>query len=152
VVCIVGDGAMTAGMAFEAMNDAVAHNADLIVVLNDNDMSNNDLGRAVDHIVITTMQGKAGREAWQKLQKQYKQPEQLFSKQYQLEFEQQNGASAEEKPLLSQTADILGKAYVAARKQQLTEKTIQNLKPEHNEFIDYEIFRDVYQQMVTTKK
>lgn len=39
VVAIVGDGAMTAGMAFEAMNDAVAHNADLIVVLNDNDMS-----------------------------------------------------------------------------------------------------------------
>lgn len=30
---------MTAGMAFEAMNDAVAHNADLMVVLNDNDMS-----------------------------------------------------------------------------------------------------------------
>ncbi|MDP9804268.1 hypothetical protein [Acinetobacter calcoaceticus] len=120
--------------------------------LEQEDQFDNDLGRAVDHIVITTMQGKAGREAWQKLQKQYKQPEQLFSKQYQLKFEQQNGASAEEKPLLSQTADILGKAYVAARKQQLTEKTIQNLKPEHNEFIDYEIFRDVYQQMVTTKK
>lgn len=39
VVAIVGDGAMTAGMAFEAMNDAVAHHADLMVVLNDNDMS-----------------------------------------------------------------------------------------------------------------
>ena len=39
VVSIIGDSAMTAGLAFEAMNDAVAHNADLIVVLNDNDMS-----------------------------------------------------------------------------------------------------------------
>ena len=39
VVAIIGDGAMTAGMAFEAMNDAVAHNADIMVVLNDNDMS-----------------------------------------------------------------------------------------------------------------
>lgn len=39
VVAIIGDGAMTAGMAFEAMNDAMAHNADLMVVLNDNDMS-----------------------------------------------------------------------------------------------------------------
>ncbi|MFB2577785.1 1-deoxy-D-xylulose-5-phosphate synthase [Acinetobacter sp. c2-A9] len=39
VVAIVGDGAMTAGMAFEAMNDAVAHQADMLVVLNDNDMS-----------------------------------------------------------------------------------------------------------------
>ncbi|MGM7371777.1 hypothetical protein ACOI3T_16310, partial [Acinetobacter baumannii] len=26
------------------------------------------------------------------------------------------------------------------------------LKPEHNEFIDYEIFREVYKQMVTAKK
>ena len=39
VVAIIGDGAMTAGMAFEAINDAVAHQADLMVVLNDNDMS-----------------------------------------------------------------------------------------------------------------
>ncbi len=38
-VGIIGDGAMTAGMAFEAMNDAIAHNADLMIVLNDNDMS-----------------------------------------------------------------------------------------------------------------
>ncbi len=120
--------------------------------LEQEDQFDNDLGRVVDHIVITTIQGEAGREAWQKLQKQYKQPEQLFSKQYQLEFEKQNGSSDEEKHLLSETADILGKVYVAARKQQLTEKTIQNLKPEHNEFIDYEIFRDVYKQMVTAKK
>ncbi|WP_410209546.1 1-deoxy-D-xylulose-5-phosphate synthase [Aquirhabdus sp.] len=39
VACVIGDGAMTAGMAFEAMNDAVQHQADLLVVLNDNDMS-----------------------------------------------------------------------------------------------------------------
>ena len=39
VVCVVGDGAMTGGMSFEAMNDAVQQNADLLVVLNDNDMS-----------------------------------------------------------------------------------------------------------------
>lgn len=35
-VAVVGDGAMTGGMAFEAMNDAVQQNADLLVVLNDN--------------------------------------------------------------------------------------------------------------------
>ncbi|WP_417644069.1 hypothetical protein [Acinetobacter baumannii] len=120
--------------------------------LEQDDQFDPELGRAVDHIVLTTIQGKTGREAWQKLQKQYKQPAQLFSKQYQLEFEKQNGVSAEEKHLLSETADILGNVYVAARKKQLSEKTIQNLKPEHNEFIDYEIFREVYKQMVTAKK
>lgn len=39
VVAIVGDGALTGGMAFEAINDAVAHDADILIILNDNDMS-----------------------------------------------------------------------------------------------------------------
>ncbi|MFN3634843.1 MAG: 1-deoxy-D-xylulose-5-phosphate synthase [Rhizobium rhizophilum] len=39
VVCIIGDGAMSAGMAFEAMNNAGKSGRRLIVILNDNDMS-----------------------------------------------------------------------------------------------------------------
>ncbi len=39
VVAVIGDGAMTAGMAFEAMHHAAATRADLLVILNDNDMS-----------------------------------------------------------------------------------------------------------------
>src|SRR5689334_7464116 len=39
VVSVIGDGAMSAGMAYEAMNNAGAMGARLIVVLNDNDMS-----------------------------------------------------------------------------------------------------------------
>jgi 1-deoxy-D-xylulose-5-phosphate synthase len=36
---VIGDGAMSAGMAYEAMNNAGALDARLIVILNDNDMS-----------------------------------------------------------------------------------------------------------------
>lgn len=39
VICVIGDGAMSAGMAYEAMNNAGALNSRLIVILNDNDMS-----------------------------------------------------------------------------------------------------------------
>ncbi len=39
VVAVIGDGALTAGMAYEAMNNAGALNSRLIVILNDNDMS-----------------------------------------------------------------------------------------------------------------
>lgn len=39
VVCVIGDGAMSAGMAYEAMNNAGAQRSRLIVILNDNDMS-----------------------------------------------------------------------------------------------------------------
>ena len=39
VIAVIGDGAMSAGMAYEAMNNAGAMNSRLIVILNDNDMS-----------------------------------------------------------------------------------------------------------------
>jgi len=39
VVAVIGDGAMSAGMAFEAMNNAAALNTRMVVILNDNDMS-----------------------------------------------------------------------------------------------------------------
>ena len=39
VIAVIGDGAMSAGMAFEAMNNAGAMHSRLIVILNDNDMS-----------------------------------------------------------------------------------------------------------------
>ena len=39
VIAVIGDGAMTAGMAYEAMNNAGAMDSRLIVILNDNDMS-----------------------------------------------------------------------------------------------------------------
>jgi 1-deoxy-D-xylulose-5-phosphate synthase len=39
VICVIGDGAISAGMAYEAMNNAGASNRRLIVILNDNEMS-----------------------------------------------------------------------------------------------------------------
>ena len=39
VICVIGDGAISAGMAYEAMNNAGAHGRRLIVILNDNEMS-----------------------------------------------------------------------------------------------------------------
>lgn len=39
VVAVIGDGAMTAGMAFEALNHAGREKANLLIILNDNDMS-----------------------------------------------------------------------------------------------------------------
>ena len=62
VVSIIGDGAMTAGMAFEAMNDAVAHNADMMVVLNDNDMSIScSTGGFAKHLAALWQKGQSVR-------------------------------------------------------------------------------------------
>ena len=39
MICVIGDANMTAGMAYEAMNNAGSMDSKLIVILNDNDMS-----------------------------------------------------------------------------------------------------------------
>ena len=50
VVAVIGDGGITAGMAYEAMNHAGALGLDLLVVLNDNDMSiSENVGALRDH-------------------------------------------------------------------------------------------------------
>ena len=50
-VAIIGDGAMTAGMAFEALNHAPDTDADMLVILNDNDMSiSNNVGGLSQHL------------------------------------------------------------------------------------------------------
>ncbi len=58
-VAIIGDGSMTAGMAFEAMNNAGVHDdINLLVVLNDNDMSISPPVGALNRYLARLMSGK----------------------------------------------------------------------------------------------
>ena len=56
-VAIIGDGAMTAGMAFEALNNAGVADANLLVVLNDNDMSISPPVGALNRYLAQLMSG-----------------------------------------------------------------------------------------------
>ncbi len=58
VVAIIGDGAMTGGMAFEALNNAGVTEANLLVILNDNDMSISRPVGALNKILARMMSGK----------------------------------------------------------------------------------------------
>ena len=58
VVAVIGDGAMTAGMAFEALNNAGAMDANLLVVLNDNDMSISENVGALNNYLARLMSGR----------------------------------------------------------------------------------------------
>jgi 1-deoxy-D-xylulose-5-phosphate synthase len=74
VVAVIGDGAMSAGMAYEAMNNAGAADVDLLVILNDNDMSisepvgafNNYLARLLSGRVYNTVR-RGGKEVLSRL-------------------------------------------------------------------------------------
>ena len=57
-VAIIGDGALTAGMAYEAMNNAGASECDLLVILNDNDMSISPPVGALNNYLQELMQGR----------------------------------------------------------------------------------------------
>ena len=59
VVAVIGDGAMSAGMAYEAMNNAGATKSNLIVVLNDNDMSIAPPVGAMSSYLARLLSGKA---------------------------------------------------------------------------------------------
>ncbi len=58
VVAIIGDGAMSAGMAFEALNNAGAADTDLLVILNDNDMSISPPVGALNKYLAKLMSGR----------------------------------------------------------------------------------------------
>jgi 1-deoxy-D-xylulose-5-phosphate synthase len=57
-VAIIGDGAMTAGMAFEAMNNAGVADCNLLVILNDNDMSISPPVGALNRYLAQLMSGR----------------------------------------------------------------------------------------------
>lgn len=58
VVAVIGDGAMSAGMAFEALNNAGAMNTNLLVILNDNDMSISRPVGALNNYLAKLMSGR----------------------------------------------------------------------------------------------
>ena len=72
-IAVIGDGAMTGGMAFEAMNNAGVSNSDLLIVLNDNCMSiDPNVGALKDYLTdITTSKtyNKVRDEIWNVLGK-----------------------------------------------------------------------------------
>ena len=58
VVAIIGDGAMSAGMAFEGLNNAGVSHADMLVILNDNDMSISPPVGALNRHLARLMSGR----------------------------------------------------------------------------------------------
>jgi 1-deoxy-D-xylulose-5-phosphate synthase len=58
VIAVIGDGAMTAGMAFEALNNAKQADANIIVILNDNDMSISENVGALNNYLAKLMSGR----------------------------------------------------------------------------------------------
>lgn len=68
VVCIVGDGALTGGLSFEALNNAGSLNKDFIVILNDNSMSISKnvgaISKYLTEVITDTTYNKIKKDLW----------------------------------------------------------------------------------------
>jgi 1-deoxy-D-xylulose-5-phosphate synthase len=73
IVAVIGDGAMTAGMAFEALNNAGASKSDILVILNDNNMAIDPntgvIGQYLLNISKSETYNKVKKEIWEGLGK-----------------------------------------------------------------------------------
>ncbi len=74
VVAVIGDGSMTGGMAFEALNNASSQPNDMLIILNDNDMAiDNNVGGLRDYLVKLTTSptyNKIRNNVYQKFKKE----------------------------------------------------------------------------------
>lgn len=107
----------------------------------------NAVGGDVYETVLQVMDESKQRQHWKTLVKQYKQPQAIFAQYYAEQFTKGENLSVTEKALLQSTSQMLAKAFDDSRKAKLTAQSIQNIKAEYSEYIDYDLYRTVYEKI-----
>ena len=105
------------------------------------------MGEETYNIVVKAINGTAGRQEWNTFVQQYKQPQAIFAQYYYQQFLKDEDLDPSQKASLKATSQILAKAFEDSRKNQLTMKSIENLKEESTEYIDYDLYRTVYEKV-----
>ncbi len=116
VIAVIGDGAMSAGMAYEAMNNAGAMNSRLIVILNDNEMSiappvgalSAYLARLISGRTYTSLR-EIGRQIAKRMPKSVEEKAMRVE-----EYARGNARNAENGPILIHVVTQKGKGYAPA--------------------------------------
>ena len=110
-----------------------------------------ELGERVANIVEDALDEAQESQQWKDLVKKYKTKQALFAHVYQEKFTDSYEIEPEQKADLAQAAQIFAKAFADDLKGQLTEKSLQGLKLEHDDFFSestyYETYKSVQKQM-----
>ena len=106
-----------------------------------------EVGEETYNIVVKAINGTEGRQEWNTFVQQYKQPQAIFAQYYYQQFLKDEDLDPSQKASLKATSQILAKAFEDSRKNQLTMKSIENLKEESTEYIDYDLYRTVYEKI-----
>ena len=115
-----------------------------------NDQYNDRVGESVYSVVVDAIEGQKDRQAWKTFVQKHKTAKSAFTEYYVSEFLsdfEEGDLDAEQKASLRKTAKILAQAYEDTRKNQLTAKTIHNLKEDDVGFIDYDLYRKTFEKV-----
>ncbi|TCM70884.1 hypothetical protein EC844_101158 [Acinetobacter calcoaceticus] len=102
------------------------------------------IGSSVYELVTQAMDSAKQDQTWTDIARQNKQPKAAFAQYYVKKFIAENDVEASQKPQLEATAQILAQAYLDARNNKLTAKSVALLKADADEFIDYNLYRETF--------
>ena len=109
-----------------------------------------NVGESVYSIVEKTIEGQKDRQAWKTFVQKHKTAKNVFAEYYSSEFLsdfEEDDLDAEQKADIRKTAQILAQAYEDTRNHKLSAKTIQNLKEDDVDFIDYDLYRKTFEKV-----
>ena len=109
-----------------------------------------NVGESVYSIVEKTIEGQKDRQAWKTFVQKHKTAKNVFAEYYISEFLsdfEEDDLDTKQKANIRKTAQILAQAYEDTRNHKLSAKTIQNLKEDDVEFIDYDLYRKTFEKV-----
>lgn len=107
-----------------------------------------EIGRSVASFLDVSLESLKVEQYWNKLNQQHKTIQSAFASHYEKLFKDEYDFSSEDGPLLQQAAKIMSQSFVDDVNGKLSKKTIQNLKPDHEEFIDRAIYYKSYKDIM----
>ena len=115
--------------------------------LEDDHQYDDDFGNSIDEIVVKVWKDKQSVLEIQKLQKQYKTTEAVFTQYYTQKFEAENEIEKGQRADFSKTVSVLAKSYRALVNGKFTDQLVTSLNEDSVEFIDYDLFKQTYQAL-----
>lgn len=110
-----------------------------------------ELGESIANIVNDALENVQENQHWKDLAKKYKTKQAVFAQVYQDKFTDTYEIDQEQSAYLTQSAQVFAKAFADDLKGQLTEKSLQGLKLEHDDFFSdstyYETYKAVQKHM-----
>ena len=105
-------------------------------------------GSIAANFVDTIIASEKDDQYWKKIKQQYKTKQSAFAAHYETLYKKRYDFSKQDAPLLAQASKIMAQSFMDDLNGKLSKKSIQSLKPAHEEFVDQFIYYRTYEEIV----